>query len=76
MDPTNKKITVFYPTPGSYDSDTSFRFVAYSHGFGGGGVQTAPAYWEVCEKLASFGYVVSLHHSCDLGCVSKRCQTR
>jgi hypothetical protein len=68
MDITNKHITVFHPT--NYDEATTppFRLLAYAHGFGGGGLQTAPAYWEICNNLASFGYVVTLHHSCDVGC--------
>ena len=61
-------MTVFYPV--EYDKDVTrpFRLLAYAHGFGGGGIQTAPAYWEMCEALSSFGYVVTLHHSCDVGC--------
>ncbi|GMI27096.1 hypothetical protein TeGR_g7885 [Tetraparma gracilis] len=67
MDPTNKHITVFFPT--NYDASAPpFRFLAYAHGFGGGGLQTGPVYYEICSALASWGYVVTLHHSCDVGC--------
>lgn len=66
MDITNKHITVFYPT----NNPSPSKLIAYAHGYGGGGIQTTPVYWEICEKLSSFGYVVTLHHSCDLGCLS------
>ena len=71
MDVTNKHITVFYPTGYDASSTPPFRLLAYAHGYGGGGIQTGPVYWEMCTALASWGYVVTLHHSCDLGCTKK-----
>ena len=69
-DPTNQHITVFYPVDYDIESTPKFRFLPYMHGFGGGGIQTVPAYYEICKGLASFGYVVALPHACDVGCVS------
>jgi len=68
MDRTDKNITVFYP---KFDGSTTtkFRFVAYAHGYGGGGVYAAATYQKLCMDIASFGYVVALHHSCNLGCI-------
>lgn len=68
MDSTNKHITVFFPDVPSENGAAKFPLLAYAHGYGGGGVQTVPAYWEMCEALASFGFVITLHHACDLGC--------
>lgn len=69
MDRTDKDITIFYP---KYDNSTSpkpFRLVAYAHGYGGGGVYASATYQKICTDVASFGYVVALHHSCNVGCV-------
>ena len=70
MDKSNQHITVFYPVNFDVNTTNSFRFIAYAHGYLGGGVQTGPSYYEMCKALASFGYVVALPHACDVGCVS------
>ena len=50
MDITNKHITVFYPV--DYGEEVpAFRFLAYAHGFEGGGIQTAPG--EVLQPFAN-----------------------
>ena len=55
MDITNQHITVFFPVNYDADETPEFRFLAYSHGYMGGGVQTGPCYYEMCKALASFG---------------------
>ena len=62
-----------YVTEGSADAGPApFRFIAYAHGDGGGGILDPPAYFELLNAIASFGYVVASPRACDVGCIDDR----
>eukprot|EP01065_Artemidia_motanka_P049725 TRINITY_DN831_c0_g1_i3.p2 TRINITY_DN831_c0_g1~~TRINITY_DN831_c0_g1_i3.p2 ORF type:complete len:305 (+),score=137.15 TRINITY_DN831_c0_g1_i3:63-917(+) len=64
MDPTNKKVTVFYPTG---DPEGKYPLLSYAHGAAGGGLFLL-GYNKLFEQIASFGFIVAAPQSCFAGC--------
>ena len=63
MDSTSNKVDVWYPTQAG-----SYPLISYSHGNTAGGSKTVSDYNTVASTMASYGYIVAAHESCDTGC--------
>jgi pimeloyl-ACP methyl ester carboxylesterase len=64
MDSSDRTIHVWYPTNGT----STFPLIAYAHGLGGGGIAAPVGYSQLMTAMAEFGYIVTLHGACNLGC--------
>lgn len=63
MDSTSNKVDVWYPKDAG-----SYPFISYSHGNTAGGSKTVGDYDVLLSTMASYGYIIAAHESCDTGC--------
>jgi predicted dienelactone hydrolase len=67
MDKTSNKVDVWYPK----DTSQQYPFISYSHGNTAGGKKTVTDYDTLLSTMASYGYIIAAHESCDTGCSDK-----
>jgi len=65
MDPTSHNIVVWYPV-GS--AEQKFPFISFSHGDTMGGALLPADYSVLLKTMASHGYIIAAHESCNTGC--------
>merc|ERR1712232_832442 len=68
MDRTSSKVDVWYPT----GTSEQFPFISYSHGNTAGGTKLVSDYALLLSTMASYGYIIAAHESCDTGCADDR----
>ena len=67
-DASNKAIHVTAPAVPISQNFTQFPLIAYAHGFEGGGALDIHGYDDLFHQIASYGFVVAAHASCNTGC--------
>jgi hypothetical protein len=67
-DASDRTIHVVAPAVPVSQNFTRFPLVAYAHGFLGGGELDILGYSDLFHQIASYGFVVAAHASCNRGC--------
>jgi len=69
LDATNQHVMMTYPDTSKADgaADEVFPMIAYAHGAAGGGYLDINGYDAFFHQIASYGFVVAAHMSCNVG---------
>jgi len=69
LDPTNPRALVIYPRKILKEGNTEkFPLVVFAHGWTGGDWKLHLYHQGLLDGMASFGFIVVAHRSCDTGC--------